>query len=162
MSTGRLWCLKFLATRDKKTNALGPWAISISLINPSPPTWLDSRIVIIEPRGKPSALLPPWPLPKGSAMGSLFSSSSPDLRREKPPIQFRLQTRSSQLQSKTPTKMKKGRRRELLVSFAENAASSGLQYPYECFIALPKRFVHILIAFNLVTVLTILRTGLSK
>ncbi|KAF9647721.1 hypothetical protein BDM02DRAFT_2512491 [Thelephora ganbajun] len=128
IARGRLWCLKFYATPDKKTSVLGPWAISLSIINPSPPTWLDSRIIITESRRKSSALLPPWPLPKGSAMASLLSASSLDLRREKPPIQFRLQTKSHQLQPPTSAKTKVGRS-ELVARFMENAASSGLQYP---------------------------------
>jgi hypothetical protein len=128
IARGRLWCLKFYAGPDKKTSVLGPWAISLSIINPSPPTWLDSRIVITEPRRKPSGLPPPWPLPKGSTMASLLSSPSPDLRRDKPPIQFRLQAKSHQLQYPTSTKMKIGRN-ELVARFAENVASSGLQYP---------------------------------
>lgn len=135
---GRLWYLKFYAAPDKKTRALGPWAISLSIVNPSPTTWLDSRIIITEPRRK-SVLLPPWPLPKGSAMASLLSASTPDLRREKPPIQFRLQTKSHQLQPPTSAKMKPGRS-ELVAYFAENAASSGLQYPYAyfCFVFFPE------------------------
>jgi hypothetical protein len=127
---GRLWCLKFHAARDKHTGALGQWAISLSIIAPSPPTWLDSRIIILEPRRKPSAILPPWPLPKGSAMGSLLSASNPDARREKPPIQFRLQTGTHQLQPPTSSKLKAGRT-ELVACFSESAASSGLQYPYD-------------------------------
>jgi hypothetical protein len=126
---GRLWCLKFYATSEKRTKALGPWAISLSIVNPSPPTWLDSRIVILEPRRKPPAYLPPWPLPKGSAVASLLPASSPDHRREKPPIQFRLQTKSSQLQPSVSSKTKAGRN-ELVTHFSENPASSGLQYPY--------------------------------
>jgi hypothetical protein len=157
---GRLWCLKFYAVPDKKTSTLGPWALSLSIINPSPPTWLDSRIVITEPRRK-SVLLPPWPLPKESAIAPLLPASPPDLRREKPPIQFRLQTRSHQLQPPTSTKMKPGRS-ELVAEFAENAASSGLQYPYVYFVPPPERVIHPMIAFHSVTVLTIRRTGLSK
>ena len=131
MSAGRLWCLKFYAVPDKKTSTLGPWAISLSIVNPSPPTWLDSRIVITEPQRK-SGRLPAWPLPKGSAMAPLLSATSPDLRREKPPIQFRLQTELNQLQPPTSTKMKPGRN-ELVAHFAENVMSSGLQYPYAYF-----------------------------
>ena len=130
--TGRLWCLKFYAIPDKHTNASAPWAVSLSIVNPSPPTWLDSRIVILEPRRKPSALLPAWPLPKDSAIGSLLAESSAGVRRENPPIQFRMQTKTQQLQPPTSAKTKVGRT-ELAAYFAENAASSRLQYPYGCF-----------------------------
>ena len=126
--TGRLWCLKF-HSNDKRTSALESWAISLSIINPSPPTWLNSRIVILEPRRKPPTQLPPWPLPKGSAVASLLPASSPDLRREKPPLQFRLQTKNNQLQPSTSSKTKAGRT-ELVAHFSENPGSSGLQYPY--------------------------------
>jgi len=131
ISIGRLWYLKFCVTPDKKTNAPGPWAMSLSITNPSPPTWLDSRVVVLCPRGKSgkSPHLPAWPLPKDSAVGSLLSSSTPDLRREKPPIQFRLQTKTQQLQPPTSTKARTGRN-ELVAYFSENAASSGLQFPY--------------------------------
>lgn len=135
-SAGRLWCLKFYSVPDKKTSALGQWAISLSIINPSPPTWLDSRIIITEPRRK-SARLPPWPLPKESAIAPLLPASPPDPRGEKPPIQFRLQTKYHQLQPSASTKMKSGRN-ELVAYFAENVMSSGLQYPYvySCFFLL--------------------------
>lgn len=128
IARGRLWCLKFQTTPDKKTSALGPWAVSLSTINPSPPTWLDLRVLILEPKRKPSIVLPPWPLPKGSAIGSLLPASSADDRQHKPPIQFRLQTKSHQLQPPTSGKSKVGRT-ELVAHFAENATSSGLQYP---------------------------------
>lgn len=116
---------------NKKTKAPGPWTISLSIIDPSPPTWLDSRLVITEPRRKFSALPPPWPLPDGSAVASLLSSSSPETRREKPPIQFRLQTKSAQLHPPMAKRSKK-RRQGLVAQFADKPASSGLQYPYVC------------------------------
>jgi len=113
---------------NKKTKAPGPWTISLSIIDPSPPTWLDSRLVITEPRRKSSAFPPPWPLPDSSAVASLLSSSS-ETRREKPPIQFRLQTKSAQLHPATAKRSKK-RRQGLVARFADKPASSGLQYPY--------------------------------
>ena len=112
---------------DKKTKAPGPWALSLSIMNASPPTWLDSRIFITEPRRKSAALTPPWPLPKDSPVASLLSASTPD-PKDKPPIQFRLQTKAYQLQPPTFTKMKKGRH-HLVARFDESTASSGLQFP---------------------------------
>lgn len=142
--TGRLWCLKFHATSDKQTSALGSWAISLSIINPSPPTWLDSRVVILGPSRKSSAFLPPWPLPKGSAVGSLMSASSQDVRRDNPPIQFLLKTKHYQLQPSAPSKTRVGRS-EVITYFAENTASSGLQYPYECLLSDPHSFlIHVI------------------
>lgn len=124
---------------NKKTKTLGPWAISLSIIDPSPPTWLDSRVIIAEPRRKSSGFPPPWPLPNGSAVASLLSLSTPGTQREKSPIQFRLQTKSAQLHPPTSKKTKKGRQ-GLVVRFAEKPASSGLQYPYGRFFCL--RILH--------------------
>ena len=135
MSIGRLWCLRFFAMPNKKTKAPGPWTISLSIIDPSPPTWLDSRLVITEPRRKFSALPSPWPLPDSSAVASLLSSSSPETRREKPPIQFRLQTKSAELHPPTAKRNKK-KRQGLVARFEDKPASSGLQYPYACFLFL--------------------------
>jgi len=132
-SSGRLWRLKFYAAPGSETSALGPWAISLSLINPSPPTWLSS-LIYIEPQRK-SAHIPPRPLPKGTTITSV---SSPNPR---PLIEFRLLTKSRKLQPPTSTKMKL-ERNELVVQFAENATSSELQYPYAFFFP-PECIVHL-------------------
>ena len=131
MSIGRLWCLRFFTMSSKKKKGPGPWAISLSIIDPSPPTWLDSRLFISEPSRKSSMVPPPWPLPDSSGLASVLSSSSPETRREKAPIQFRLQTKSVELHPPTAKKTKK--RQGLVARFADKPASSGLQYPYVCF-----------------------------
>lgn len=69
-------------------------------------------------------------------MASRLPSPPPDPGREKPPIQFRLQTKTTQLESRTSQKLKKGRH-ELVARFAEKPASSGLQYPYGYFYSYP-------------------------
>jgi len=150
IARGRLWCLKFYTTSEKRTATFGTWAISLSTINPSPPTWLDSRIIILGSRRKPSTQLPAWPLPKGSAGASLLSNSSQDLQREKPPIQFRLQTKSNQLQPSMSSRISvKAGRNELVAYFLENPASSGLQYSDSAYYS-PDGCLHVMIEAQLV------------
>ncbi|KAF9777911.1 hypothetical protein BJ322DRAFT_518412 [Thelephora terrestris] len=120
IARGRLWCLNFHAAPDKRSSALGPWAISLSIISPSPPTWLDSRIIITEPKKKHSTKRH---LGKGSA--GLEPASSRVKREE--PIEFLLQTKVHQLQPSTPKKPKNART-ELVAYFAEDDAASRLQY----------------------------------
>jgi len=133
-SSGRLWYLKFYVAPDKNTSAFRRWTISLSIVNPGPPTWLHSVITILEPR-RVSAGLPPRPLPNGSAMVSPFPASSPGILQETPPIEFQLQMKSHQLLSLTSTKTKLGPKKldKLVANFAENAISSELQYPYAYF-----------------------------
>ena len=131
-SSDRLWRLEFYAAPGKETGALGPWAISLSIINPSPPTWLFS-VITIKPQRK-YAHLPPRPLPKLADMKSVF------LDDPQPPIEFRLETTSHELRPPTSTKIKLDRNK-LVVHFAESATSSELQYPYAFFFP-PECIVH--------------------
>ena len=148
--TGRLWCLKFYST-DKNTTTLGSWAISLTIINPSPPTWLNSRIVILE-QGKK---LPPWPSPKGSPVDSP-STASPE---EKNILQFQLQTKKNQLEFPTSSTTKVGRT-ELVAKSSDNLASASLQFAYGGSVS-PESIRYSLVNAP-VTALTIRRTGVSK
>lgn len=137
-----------------------PWAISIYIMNPSPPTWLDTRIVIQKPQGqgKPSAQLPPWPSKKGKA--SAFPPPTPSLDPLRG-IQFRLQTKVVQLQPSTSSKRKAGRT-ELVAKFSEDPTSASLQYPYRRFSLFLTYLSLILALFDPVTALTIHQKGVSR
>ena len=103
MSSGRLWCLQFYVAPDKKTSTFGRWAISLSIVDPSPPTWLDSHI-IINGRGKSTIKFRLW-------------TKSHQLQSPTP----------------AKTKLARKKLDKLVANFAENATSLELQYPYASF-----------------------------
>ena len=149
MSSDRLWRLKFFATPDKKASALGSWAISLSIVNPSPPTWLDSRIVIAKSQWRP--------LPLSIYSRTILSEW------EGFPIKFKLQTKSHPLRPPSSTKTKLSKiPDELVAHFAENAASSELQDPYAYFCFSSRTRCSPNDPFYSVTVLIIRRAGPSE
>ena len=105
------------------THQPGPWAVMIQIMEQSPPTHLDARVVIKEP-GKESPSPPPaTPAPNG-ILASLLTSSSP---KSNPPIEFRLKT-ATEL-----TAVRTGRRAEysqiVQALFTDSVPGNSLQYP---------------------------------
>ena len=109
-------------TKNDGTQQPGPWAVMIHIMEQSPPTHLDSRIVIKEPEKElPSP--PPPPTPNRSLAS--FLTSSP---KTTPHIEFRLKTSGNEL-----TAVRAGRKPEhsqrVRVLFTDNAQGNSLQYP---------------------------------
>lgn len=122
---GRVWKLSFYVTKHDHTEQPGPWAIMITMMEQSPPTKLEARIVIKEPAKEPAD--PPPAAPPNGLLAALLtpSSSSP---RQSTPIEFRLKTSHSEL-----IPVKAGRKpdsnQRLRTLFTDNEQGSSLQYP---------------------------------
>lgn len=107
------------------THQPGPWAVAIQIMEQSPPTHLDARLVIRAPEEElpnPSPVTPP---PNG-ILASLLTSSSPS--KSNPPIDFRLKTGGTEL-----TAVRVGKRAEhsqrVRALFTDSAQGNSLQYP---------------------------------
>lgn len=94
---GRLWCLNFLVASEPNMSA-GSWCISLSLQESSPPTHVDSRLLILEAVPSPSSPVSQPDTPPSSAFGS-FPSRSTKRSKSKAVIIVRLQTSTQQLES---------------------------------------------------------------
>ena len=119
---GRIWCLRFYVKKND-SHQPGPWAVMIKMMEQSPPTHLDARIVIKEPEKEP-----PTPPPAGPPPNGLLASLFPSLPRPNPPIEFRLKTNCGEL-----TAVRAGRRpdsgQKVQALFTDCAQGNSLQYP---------------------------------
>ncbi|KAI0653341.1 hypothetical protein C8Q70DRAFT_641850 [Cubamyces menziesii] len=58
IAKGRLWLLRFLVAKQSDSRLgyqhmrAGSWVVALSLLPHSPPTWIDSRLVIEDPRSR--------------------------------------------------------------------------------------------------------------
>jgi hypothetical protein len=113
-------------TKNDMTNQPGPWAVMIQIIEQSPPTHLDARVVIKEPEKEHSSPSPAAP-PTNGILASLLTSSPSPLPKSNPPIDFRLKT-GAEL-----TAVRAGRRAEnsqkVQALFTDSVQGSSLQYP---------------------------------
>ena len=111
-------------TKNDMTHQPGPWAVMIQIMEQSPPTHLDARVVIKEPGKEPPSPSPATPPPNG-ILASLLTSSS--LPKSNPPIEFRLKT-ATEL-----TAVRAGRRAEysqkVQALFTDSVPGNSLQYP---------------------------------
>jgi len=125
IARGRIWRLKFYVTKNDEGQP-GPWAVMMMIMEQSPPTNLDARVVIKEPETEPTNE-PPVESPY-SILASLWAQPSASSPKHNPPIEFRLKTGSSELNP-----VKAGRRPEhnqkVKVLFTDNTQGSTLQYP---------------------------------
>jgi hypothetical protein len=111
--------------RDDSTHQPGPWAVRMHMMEQSPPTHLDSRIIIKEPEKEPLNPPPAAPPNRGLASFLTSSSSSP---KSTPPIEFRLKSSTMEL-----TAVRAGRKPEysqrVQALFTDSAEGNSLQYP---------------------------------
>ena len=116
----------FYVKKNEHTQQPGPWAIMIHTMEQSPPTHLDSRIVIKEPEKEPQT--PPPATPPNRGLASFLTSSSSSSPKINPPIEFRLKTGVTEL-----TAVRAGRKPEhsqrVRVLFTDSAQGNSLQYP---------------------------------
>jgi hypothetical protein len=122
--SGRLWRLSFFVASARHHNQLTPgsWHISLTLLEHSPPTWIDSRLVIDEPAQPLSS--PP------SDLTDFESPTTPSSRRKskekpKPTISYRLKSQFTQLIASP-----EHAQNEIRVSLDDSMMGSGLQYAY--------------------------------
>ena len=122
---GRIWKLRFYVTKNDVTQQPGPWAVMIQMMEQSPPTHLDSRIIIKEPEKELPSPQPATTPNRGLASFLTSSSTSP---KPNPPIEFRLKTSATEL-----TAVRAGRRadysQKVQVLFTDSAQGNSLQYP---------------------------------
>jgi len=97
----------------------------IQMMEQSPPTHLDSRIIIKEPEKELPSPQPATTPNRGLASFLTSSSTSPKLN---PPIEFRLKTGATEL-----TAVRAGRKadysQKVRVLFTDSAQGNSLQYP---------------------------------
>ena len=114
-------------TKNEATQQPGPWAIMIQMIEQSPPTHLDARVVIKEPEKEAPSSSPAAPPVPNGILASLLTSSSPLSPKSHPPIEFRLKT-GAEL-----TAVRTGRRadysQKVQALFTDSAQGNSLQYP---------------------------------
>ncbi|KAF7977951.1 hypothetical protein HWV62_11794 [Athelia sp. TMB] len=123
IAKGRLWRLAFSIAPSTK------WTVSLAILEHSPATWIDSRLLIEEP---------PQYVTAGAATGAMswFSrpkspEGSPDeaanvLRRPKSTISLRMKTAREQLTAPTLRYPYPGG--EIVVEFEESITAASLQY----------------------------------
>ena len=126
----RMWKLAFYIAQDggdRNAPRPGSWCISLSLVENSPPTRIDSRLIIPDP----SAPVYPFPTSASSPNMSPISTSSPPLleraksqRKAKPTISIRLKT-SQQLVS---PQLSNDSSTSVVVSLEDSSIGSSLQY----------------------------------
>ncbi|KAF9647720.1 hypothetical protein BDM02DRAFT_3097695 [Thelephora ganbajun] len=124
IARGTIWKLRFYVTKDEMRHQPGPWAIMIQMMEQSPPTHLDARVVIKEPEKEPPSPSSPTP-PNGILASLLTSSSSP---KPNPPVEFRLKTGMMELTAvRTGKKTDYSQRVQAL--FTDSVQGNSLQYP---------------------------------
>ncbi len=133
---GRLWALKFIVAKDHETRAgyqhmrAGSWVAVLSLLPHSPPTWIDSRLVIEDPRARTHPPPPPDPTGPPTSLreaveGMLQYDAQPGSAKPKPKIELRMK-RSEQLTA--PPNMRYPNHSVIPVPFEENTLAHSLQF----------------------------------
>jgi hypothetical protein len=138
--SGRMWCLAFSVASDDRPSTgprSGAWCLSLSLFEHSPPTWIDSRLLIKEPfrvSSPPSPALIDAPTPEVTSP-SLPSPLLPVRNgrfKPKPTITLRLKSGNAQLTP--PSSASPGRNRDhdrqsqIVISLDDSLMGSSLQY----------------------------------
>ncbi|KAF9777912.1 hypothetical protein BJ322DRAFT_518413 [Thelephora terrestris] len=132
IARGRIWKLRFYVTRNEGTHQPGPWAVTLQILEQSPPTPLEARILIKEPekeQASPSSPPVAAPPPNG-LLAQLLAPCSSSSPKQNPPIEFRLKLKAG-VSELIPTRT--GRKPEwnqkVQTLFTDNAQGNSLQYP---------------------------------
>ncbi|KAI0701010.1 hypothetical protein C8T65DRAFT_579875 [Cerioporus squamosus] len=120
IAKGRMWELSFIVAGDHWDRRLGhhrrvkqgSWAVKLALLPHSPPTWIDSRLVIEDPRarGRPSVA---------------SSDSESSEFKARPPIEIRLKARDQLTANARGPHVDSGM---VVVLLEENSLAHGLQF----------------------------------
>ncbi|KAI0669524.1 hypothetical protein C8Q78DRAFT_1172066 [Trametes maxima] len=148
IAKGRLWALRFIVAKDwdsrlgYKHIRAGSWVVLLSLLPHSPPTWVDSRLVIEDPRARTHP--PPTPLPSGPPSSLLeavegmlqqaeaegASSARPRTGtvegKPKPPIEMRMKLQHGQLTA--PASAKETNQSVIVESLEDHPLAHSLQF----------------------------------
>ncbi|KAI0323699.1 hypothetical protein GY45DRAFT_1332340 [Cubamyces sp. BRFM 1775] len=137
IAKGRIWSLRFIeATRSNlplgyRHLRIGSWVVILSLLPHSPPTWIDSRLVIEDSHIRTSQL-PQAPSPSSSSSSSPPSSSSsssssptpPPVHTPRPNIELRMKRHEQLVASSSPRSTP---HRVIAASLDEDAHGPSLQ-----------------------------------
>ena len=127
--TGRLWYLAFSVAGSNSepsicTSRAGEWLVSLGLVDPSPPTWVDARLSIVDRSLPPSQ--PPTLNPSAAAYQMTLRAGLPPppkhpaTGKQRDAASFPIKTTGSQLSPGGPT-------REIVVSLDEYLFGATLQ-----------------------------------
>jgi len=136
IARSRLWRLSFgIATvQYPGSPRVGSWCVTLSLLETSPPTWIDSQLLISEPvRLPPSSNLTnandnEAPATSVSPSGGFFSSRS---EKPKPTISLRLKSQ----RRLSPAPRRHDTQTEIVVSLEDSVMAASLQYAGSSYIA---------------------------
>ena len=146
-----MWRLRFVehdgVSRDAGWNyTKGAWVVELSLMEHSPPTYIDSHLLIADARTlpTPSPKPPSTPLPpSGSMPGNLSLTKNTDSSKPKPTIELRIKTTNAQqLAPRSRSRTEASLVDSLHVSLSKNSMANSLQFEYVP--VLPSRRFHFL------------------
>ena len=138
---GRLWELAFIVAKNNDRRLgyrfmrPGSWVLKLSLLSHSPPTWIDSRLVVEDPHTR-SPSHPDTGVGSSSSSSasptSLFEAvtargSQPSKQKGRPPIEVPLRAHS---QLTAPQNKWDVHGPKILVALEENALANSLQFKY--------------------------------
>lgn len=138
---GRMWRLQFIESdgiQEDRPCDKGTWFVRLSLMENSPPTYIDSHLLISDAR------VPSTPLPESSPVSPatsdpmasmpgrlLFPSQSKDPNKLKPTIELRIKTNgSSQLAPVPKSREDASFVHSLAVPLSKSLMGNSLQFEY--------------------------------
>ncbi|KAF8161652.1 hypothetical protein B0H34DRAFT_652603, partial [Crassisporium funariophilum] len=130
VARNRLWRFAFMIIPDDAWYGPPPgsWCVSLSLLEPSPPTWLDARVILVQPDGPeiidgPAPSEPPPQSNFRSATNALINSLSSQNTKGKSPMALRLTSKQMMEAPRNSVPATK-----TVVSIDESSAFASLQY----------------------------------
>ncbi|KAI1790348.1 hypothetical protein LXA43DRAFT_511318 [Ganoderma leucocontextum] len=142
IAKGRLWELSFVVAKSEHDRRLGyrhfkagSWVVRLALLPHSPPTCIDSRLVIEDPRSRSQGLPPPPPSspytgPPTSLLQAIMAGdddtpstpSSSSRPRLKPTVELRLKAREQLTSAKWDNNS------QVVIALEESALANSLQF----------------------------------
>ncbi|KAI0074876.1 hypothetical protein K474DRAFT_1664980 [Panus rudis PR-1116 ss-1] len=124
---GRIWQVRFMTTTKSeliggKHFDKGKWLITLSLLDPSPPTWVDSRMII-------NNLIP---VPPPGTLSTYPLAQQPKAKKNSPSVEVRLKTGNGTL---TPKANSWDANSVICVALDETPVGNNLQYDGSSYIA---------------------------
>jgi len=119
-----MWCLSFSITPSSQ------WVVTLSILEHSPPTWIDSRLIIEEPSPLPAPATPVPPSLIDAPIPEQPSSTArnkPNKKRNKPKPAISLRLKSGNYQL-TPLVSHSPNRGEIEVALEDTMMGPSLQY----------------------------------
>jgi hypothetical protein len=135
-----MWRLRFIEHDGKPKDGTwnytkGAWLVELSLMEHSPPTYIDSHLLIADARTLPSPR-PTTPSttimsPSGSMPGTLSFTKDTDSGKPKPMIELRIKTtKSQQLAPHSRARTDSALVDSLHIPLSKNSLANSLQFEY--------------------------------